>query len=133
MKYLLPIIVALVSALSVRAEYTAMTFKKTDGDKHVIALAGLTLNMSDGLLTAANATASVSIPLAQLESMEFSYGSSAATAIYEQSLSRQATAYTLDGVEAGVFSTVSEALTSLAPGTYVIKYADGTTLKIMKQ
>lgn len=135
MKHLLLItFVAMVSFVA-KADYSTMTFKTTGGDSHILSVSGLTLAFAQDNLTATNASTTLSLPLAQVESMSFSNDipDSGINAVNSDKTNEKVTVYDINGVEISASNSVSDVLTNLPKGIYLVRYADGTTLKISKQ
>lgn len=135
MKRFLSFILVAFSFLIVRADYSAIKFTYVGGDTHVISASGLEISFTPELLTASNSTTSITIPLTDVGTMEFSNETltgieSVAT---DNACSADIMVYNLDGSEAGVYKSVDEGLNELQPGVYLFKYSDGLTLKIVKR
>lgn len=134
MKQLLTLAIVVVAALAVRADYSYMLFKSTTGDTHSIAVAGLEITFSQDKLTASNSETSISIPLAQVASMEFSNeGSAGVGSIAADKGCEPVAIYTLTGVKYGEYASVMEAMQNMSAGVYILKYNDGTSIKISKK
>lgn len=132
MKQILTFAIAASAALTAAGEYTALTFKTAGGDDHSIALKDLAISFSDENLTAYNRETSISLPLARVESMEFTDGASV-DAVGGDRLMEQTTVFDLAGKRIGCFRSFHEAMSMLPEGIYLFIYTDGTTLKISKK
>lgn len=132
MKQIITCAIVVAAAFSANADFSALTFKTTGGTDHSIEITGLEVTFAEETLTATNSKTTISLPLAQVESMEFTDASSVDTICCDR-LTEETTVYDLDGSIAGTFASFSEAMTMLPAGVYIFRYADGTTLKIAKK
>lgn len=122
----------IMAAVASAGEFNSMCFTSTDGGKHYISLSQLEITVSDGMLTAtADEAQSLTFPLDQLQSMEFSSESPSVINEISAQKTGRVTAYDIKGMSHGNYYSVTEAAKSLSAGTYVIKSADGHTYKII--
>lgn len=109
------------------ADYDYLTFQLQDGTEQSVAVSGLRLTFSNGVLTAVNAATSQTITLSQLSKMYFS----ATTGVQEISSVSSAAVldvYSASGMYMGRYADAQTLKSSLPAGMYVIK-TDGTTYK----
>ena len=132
MKQIITCAIIVAAAFCANADYSALTFKTKQGTDHSIEITGLEVTFSEETLTAINSKTSISLPLAQVESMEFTDAASV-DAITGDRLKEKTTVYDLNGGPAGTFASFKEAMTKLPAGIFIFRFADGTTLKITKK
>lgn len=130
-KILLSLFVAGLS-VSASAAYRSMMFQTSGGDRHYLDLTGLSISFSDDTMTAVNTSETLTLPLADMASMEFSETSGVET-LTEGRESMAVSVFTTSGTSCGSFPSLSEARQSLDKGIYVIRYSDGSTLKLVKK
>lgn len=127
MRILLMALWMMLSSLSVNAEdFTYLTFQTKDGTEYSLAVSGLSITFIDGNMVASDGT---TLPLSNLNKMYFTSTSDIAK------LKREGTAGTVlvfngAGIQIGTYSTLSEALSVLGKGLYVIKKSNGETDKV---
>lgn len=134
MKQIITIVIAFMASLIANANYTSLSFRTVGGETHHLEITGLEISFAQENLIASNLITSITIPLAQLEYMEFSDNSSlgAVNTISTDKLNEKTTVYALNGVKVGTFASFSEAMNNITNGIFLFKYPDGTTLKIVK-
>ena len=94
-----------------------------------IGTVGLSIDVNDTELTAANtAGEKLTFPLNTLTAMEFSWDTLSVGAL--PSAAEPCTVYTLDGLRAGEFTSLEQALAELPAGLYVIN-TNGKSVKIL--
>lgn len=116
-------------AVTAYADDALMVFKTSDGAIHSIGSSALEIHFADGNMLASNGSQSLTLPLADLKSMEFGNLSTVISdmaAMPEGMVSVTA----LDGAVCGKFDSVKEAAATLGSGVYVVKYESGETIKI---
>lgn len=132
MKQIITCMIALSAAFAANAEYLTLSFKTSGGESHSIGIQGLEVKFSEETLTAFNPMTTITLPLAQVESMEFTDAASVST-VNGDWMKEQTTVFDLSGRQLGSFRSFSEAMSQLPVGIYLFRYADGTTLKIVKE
>lgn len=133
MKKILFSLLALGLSVSASAAYSTMMFQTSGGVRHYIDLSGLSISFADDNLTAANASESISIPLADMASMEFSETTSGIDSLSADRNTLAVSVFLPSGTPCGDFSSLEEAKQKLDKGVYVIRYSDGFTLKLAKK
>lgn len=135
MKQIITFAVAVLAGLSAHADYSALLFKTVEGVQHSIAIPGLEVRFSDENLTASNTNTSITLPLIQIESMEFVDTSTPGSvdSLTSDRLTEKTTVYDLSGRKVGVYESFSNAMAQISSGMYLFSYADGTTFKIVKE
>jgi len=122
----------LASGLSATAaDYPFLTFQKTDGSLQSVAVESLVLTYVDGTLTVTNANGKETLMLSELSKMYFSQTNESTTTgvTSVDAVEGPVEVYTLAGVNAGSFASVSAARHQLRSGVYVI-VADGRNYKL---
>ena len=120
---------ALSSSLAEAGRYTSLKFTSNSGDVYTVATDNLEILINGENLTFNNTN--LIIPLTSLVSMEFSdFGSTAEIDIVTFDGTNVVTVYNINGTIAGSFDSYAVALASLGQGVYVVKDANGNTLKI---
>lgn len=119
-----------MTVMQVSGEATHIVFKSSDGNSHSISSGGLEISFAGETMTAKNATETLTLPVAQLSTMEFTSLSSSVT---EAAVANpgKVTVTSIAGVSAGTFSSADAARNALAPGAYVIKTEGGDTYKLI--
>lgn len=131
MKKLLLLFSLAVMSTGAFAQYSYMTFTTNSGEKFSAQTEGLVITIDNGNLVAADTESTLTLPLNSLASMEFSETQEGTTGIATAVAADSGVkAYTVDGISAGSFSSLAEMRDVLPAGFYVIKLADGNTLKI---
>lgn len=133
MKQIITFLIAVVATLVARADYSTLSFRTEGGATHYLAITGLEISFTQENLTASNRETSISLPLAQIESMAFSDLAAGVNAIDSDKMNGAVSVYSLSGTSLGAYSSFPEALNRVPIGIYLFKYSDGTTLKIAKQ
>lgn len=129
-KKLLLLCVMISSAFAMMADYSALTFTDNTGSKLSVSTANLVITISDGQLKAVGGEGSLEFTLTDLVSMEFTDDPNVAGVSAPGAEGGAVALYTLDGREAGRFSTIEQAQRQLEDGVYIVKLANGGTLKI---
>lgn len=122
-------VMAIVSALMSQAKddgYGALVFTYVTGETYAVETQGLEIYFKDGVLTFSNDGRS--IPVASLASMEFSDDTGVEGILTDSA--GPVSVFSVDGVKAGEYRTLSEACGKLAPGLYVVRKSNGETFKI---
>lgn len=130
MKKLLLASAITVMSLPAFAEGSSLLFKTADGVTHSVKASGLEITFADGKMVAVNATESLTLPLADLSTMEFGDASAVKSVVCED-VTGAVSVVTVNGVMAGAYASLDEARQHLAPGVYVIKLANGETTKLI--
>lgn len=130
MKKLLLASAITVMSMSAFAEGSCLLFKTADGVTHSVKATGLEITFADGKMVAVNATESLTLPVANLSTMEFGDASGVKSVVTENA-NNAVSAVTVNGVAAGVFTSLDEARQRLVPGVYIIKLANGETTKLI--
>lgn len=132
-KTVLSILCALLPAI-VMADYSSMMFQTTNGTSHFVGTEGLTITFDDENLTATDGTNTLTLALADIAAMSFSsdLASSVSLELNDKAM-EPVTVYLTNGAAFGAYSCIGEAMQSVPAGIYVIKYADGSTLKLSKK
>lgn len=131
MKKILLVTLLIMSAMCASAAtFTTMRLVTTSQTEHLIGLDGLEITVADGILTAANATETLSVPVADLATMEFSSKQSGIAGVEHTGEQTPVTVYGIDGKDYGTFASTSAASAALPAGTYIIKATDNTTTKL---
>lgn len=134
MKQLLTLILITISVMAMKADFSNVVFTSASGDQHFIAVAGLEITFADEMLIATNANATISLPLAQVTSMEFTNNNSnSMDSTTADAANDPVTVFTLDGISHGQYHSANEAVNVLPTGIYIIKYNDGSSIKISKK
>lgn len=128
--YLILLLTILSIPLSGMAESRTMLFKTSDGSSSSLAATALEIQFKDGNMIADNGSQSLTIPLTDLISMEFSNGSSAAAEL-QNAVSGNVTVVNINGVTIGSFPFATLASESLPAGLYVMKFQSGETQKLI--
>lgn len=120
----------MLAAVALHAEYKSMIFSTATGVSHSLDLTGLEIEFTDGKLLALNSEQTLELPLAQMATMEFSENISSGI---DDALAgtSEVSVYNLSGALCAEGASPSAALGNLTPGIYVMKYSDGTTIKIL--
>lgn len=122
--------VMLVASLSAAANYNSMEFKTTDGSSKTIGTTGLTITVNgDQLLVTNTAGETATFEASALATMQFVGGDAGVETLLFGSGTVEA--YTVDGQYAGKFDSVNEARLSLSNGIYILKGAQGKSIKII--
>ena len=121
---------ALTPSLAFAGRYNSLKFTSNTGETYTVATNNLEILVDGENLTFSNTN--LTIPLASLVSMEFTdYDDNAAdahTIVIDGDNS--VSVYDINGTSVGSFDSYSEALAALGHGFYVIKDANGNSLKI---
>lgn len=131
MRRLLPIIIFLLAVMSASADYCSMKFTTLAGEAHIVQLEGMRITFADNMLNAVTPEATLQIPVADIDQMEFSEETPNTNAINALDVNKTFEVFNANGLACGTFKNAGEAIGMLAPGVYVIKYEDGFTAKII--
>lgn len=131
MKKLLPLAVAVLVSMAAAATLPAyMLFTTTDGTLYSIPAKRLEIRYSEGEMTAAIATETLSLPVDNLVSMEFSdQPSGVESAIMAPG--GKISVISVGGVSLGTFDSIQEAVNALGAGIYIIETEKGETHKLI--
>lgn len=128
-KYTLLAIIALAATFG-SAKYNYMEFVTDDGASLYISADNLSITIDGDKVTATSGSDQLDFDTASLSLMRFSPNGSSAVENLEISTSDAVVFYTTDGKYAGEFRSLGDARSSLETGIYVVKLANGGTLKI---
>ena len=128
--FLTLLMTAVAPSLAFAGRYSSLKFTSNSGETYTVATNNLEILVNGENLTFSNTD--LTIPLYSLVSMEFTdYGDSPAEIDFITFDGNGAiTVYNINGASAGTFNSYTEALRSLEQGVYVIKDANGNSLKI---
>ena len=122
--------VTLLLSLPSFADYNSLEFTLTDGTSHYIKAEGLVINVESGNLSMTNkSNEKLELTLASLSSMQFSEAETTGVASFTGE-EGEVSVFTADGKNAGTFQSLQKAWEALSPGIYVIRNANGQTVKI---
>lgn len=111
--------------------YAYLTFQKADGTVVSIDVESLEMTLQDGKLTYTNSAGTGTLTLADLAAMYFSASDATAiTPVVVGSTDGKVEVFSLKGTSYGTFSSVKAVQGSVPAGMYIIKMANGKTLKI---
>lgn len=126
------ILLALIVPFGCFAEnYQTLLFQTADGGKIPVPTANLVISVDDGKLFISNTDESMILETSDLMSMEFieeALSPSITESLYSDA--SPVKLYTLDGLFAGEFCCIDSARENLPGGIYIIKLADGGSLKV---
>lgn len=127
----LPVIAAATIAISANADsYSSMEFISVGDKTQIVDLKGLNLSVDNGILKTTNdAGQNFSFPLSSLVQFAFSTKTMSLQTIPED-YNGEVTLYTTAGVNAGHFSSVSDAKSGVNSGIYIC-VANGKTYKLI--
>lgn len=120
----------ILSAAAMSADNISLVFRSADGNEQAIETSGLEMVFEDGVLRASSATMSLSLPLSELCSMEFSSTAAGVDIVEADKSAGPVEIFGADGRSMGRAASVAEAASELPAGIYIIKLSDGTTRKI---
>lgn len=115
------------------AEYNSMQFESSDGGNHYIDISGLEISFADHTLTASNAETTLTLPLNQVVSMQFSNSPGSEVKIVEMGNTDAIEVYSASGISLGSYKSLTEVRNDVPSGIFVVRYSDGTTLKLLKK
>ena len=120
----------LPSSLAMARRYSSLMFTSNTGETYTVATNNLEILVNGENLTFSNTD--LTIPLSSLISMEFTDYDDNPSAIDEISFDGNSAiaVYNIDGTSVGSFDSYTDALSSLGQGVYVLKDANGNSLKI---
>ncbi len=111
--------------------YAYLTFQKADGTVVSIDVESLEMTLQDGKLTYTNSVGTGTLTLADLAAMYFSASDATAiTPVVVDSTDGKVEVFSLKGTSYGTFSSVKAVQGSVPAGMYIVKMANGKTLKI---
>lgn len=116
-------------AIGAYAEGTTMVFTTTDAVEHSIASKNLTISFVDGMMNATNGSQTLSLPLADLKTMNFSNLVSGLNII--DGTAGAVAVTSLNGTDCGVYTSLAEAQTQLPAGIYIVRTESDQTFKIV--
>lgn len=111
----------LLPIITFAGEYPWLTFSMADGTEMSVAADNLAINYDGGSLVLKSATVDQTIPVAQVESMQFTQQAAGLAGIMAGDQHGDVVYYTVSGVNAGAFASVDDARASLPSGVYVVK------------
>lgn len=112
--------------------YTHLQFKVADGTSQHLTADGLVITFSSGNLTVNNTRGeTLTLPLSSISSLNFSDGPTLIESINASLKDNAVTAYSINGVVSGRFSSYDEARKSLSPGIYILRDDNCNTTKIL--
>ena len=128
--FLTLLMTALAPLLAFAGRYSSLRFATNSGETYTVATDNLEILVNGENLTFSNTD--LTIPRSSLVSMEFTdYGDSPAeidSVTFDGN--GAVTVFSINGASAGTFDSFADALASLSQGVYVIKDANGNSLKI---
>lgn len=116
-------------SLTAAAETAQMVFKTVDGTSQSITAAGLDISFTDTDMVATNGTQTVTLPLSDLTSMQFTGLQSGM--VSDIAKDGDVTIVNINGMMLGTYSSAADAARNLASGIYIVRYADGKTSKLI--
>lgn len=122
-KLLLPCLLA-IAGIASAYDYPYLTIVTADGQSKSLAAEGLTLNVADGRLTAANTDGTVAFTLTDLAKMYFSTADAGVQLVIDET--EEVDVYNLYGVRLGRYTALSAARRALASGIYIVKSGSRT-------
>lgn len=137
-KVFLTVLIAACALVSRADGYPYLAFQTLDGAVSTISTSGLTLTYSEGTLTASAAAQgdaqgageTLTLETARLSRMYFTDTATGVQALSASAGVQTVDVFTADGRRAGRFGSLQEAMARLPKGAYVVKAADGLTVKI---
>lgn len=131
-KFLLFFGMLIVAVTASAVEYKSMCFTTSDGNSHFISLEGLEISVDNSNLLAKAGEESLTLPVSNLVSMEFSETLAAVDAVEANGESSPVIVYGIDGTVKGSYGSALDATESLPAGLYIIKAANtqGSTSKL---
>lgn len=129
-RYLL-LLVSMLIAFSVKAEYAYMKFTTTAGDTHYVSTGNLTITVEGENLVATNDyNETLTLGLTSVASMELvGYMATAETIATESN--GEVEVFMSNGVSAGRYMSIDDVRKTLSPGIYLVKNNSGQTIKLM--
>lgn len=123
-------VVSVLTSVSFAEGYSTLKFTSASGEVFTVETNNLEISVYGENLAFNNTD--LLIPLSTLETMEFidHYDGPAAVETVVASFESTVLVYGIDGKVVASFDSYTEALSSLGKGVYVIKDANGKTLKI---
>lgn len=129
-KWILLLAVQVFTFSTMAATFTTMRFVTNDDNEHLISLDGLEITINNGMLTATSGDNVLTLPAADIATMEFSTKQSSAIDLENANYAGTVNVYGVDGRACGTFESAAAASTSLPAGTYIIKAENGQTSKL---
>lgn len=128
-KFILLAILTLMS-LPAFSEASRLVFTTTDGTTHAIAAMGLEIEFDECNMVASNGEESLTLPLAELATMEFAGQTSGTASVYTPG-NRLVAVTGINGMPLGNFASLQEAHNALRPGIYIVKNEQGEVTKLI--
>ena len=128
--FFMVLMMALSTSLAMAGRYNSLKFTSNSGETYTVAASNLEILVNSENLTFNNTD--LTIPLSSLVSMEFTDDGDNPAEIDTiiSGGNEVITVYNISGTLVGSFDSYAEALASLSQGVYVIKDANGNSLKI---
>ena len=128
--FFMVLMMALSTSLAMAGSYNSLKFTSNSGETYTVAASNLEILVDSEKLTFNNTD--LTIPLSSLVSMEFTDDGDNPAEIDTiiSGGNEVITVYNISGTLVGSFDSYAEALASLSQGVYVIKDANGNSLKI---
>lgn len=133
MKRFLLILMMVITANAVNAEFNRLVFHTLDGEEQSIGLNDLNISFENGELLAISEDESLRISLNSLNSMEFAneIPTGIGSNMVADKLNGEIAVYTPDGSIYGIYNSISSAFSELPAGVYIFKSENGNTAKIL--
>ena len=129
-KIILSVMVALAGAFCASAQYSSLIFTTDKGEELAVPVSGLVITISGENLIAQSENQKLEIPTKSLTMMQFGDADNTGIADIVSTVNGPVEFYTVDGKKAGTFNSIEEAGRNLENNVYVVKLADGNSLKI---
>lgn len=129
-KLFLPLILYVMAVLGASAQYSSLVFTTDKGEELSIPVSNLVITISGENLIAQSDNQKLEIPTNSLTKMQFGDADNTGVANITESVNGPVELYTLEGKSAGSFGTFDAARLALEDGVYIVKLADGNSLKI---
>lgn len=131
MRKILILIITVAMPIVLSAEYQSMTFKTASGAEHAVNAKNLEMTVSGENLEIKTETATLSLALSDLVSMQFTGNATSADNSIVSDEDYTVKIYSLSGAACGEFDSLQAAMNGLDKGVYVAKQKDGLTVKIV--
>lgn len=117
-------------SLTLAGRFSTLKFTSNSGETYTVATNNLEILVDGENLTFSNTN--LLVPLSSLVSMEFTEYDDSPAEIDKVRFDGNGlvTVYSINGTSVGTFDSYAQALSSLSQGLYVIKDANGSSLKI---
>lgn len=131
-KFLITVVLVAGGIASATAQYESMELTTLEGKTDYISLSDLSITFDEGnLIARAGSGATVTIPLVEMDYMQFSSEEAGITTIVSEiSRSNPTEIFEISGVSRGTFSSLLEAKEALPAGVYLLRTANGQTSKL---